>query len=286
MIQCFAKKNFVAPDTIGVPTIAYVSKTGEADSVHPRVMHAHEDVCEIVLVTSGRGRYSVDGVRYEIGRGDLMLYNSGVVHDEPSGPCDQTKRYCCAIGGLHMAGLRKNALIAEGECPVYHLQEQVCARMQQIMDVLFETLVQGNEDSAQYLMMALLMQVRHIVCHEETTAREESGNVLGQRIKQYIDVHYAQDISLQQISQALHVSPYYMAHVFKAMTGYAPLQYIVRRRIGEAQTLLIETNQSVTRIAATVGYANASHFNLLFAKNVGMTPRQYRNNYIAQQHKK
>lgn len=284
MIQCFAKVNCVPPLRAGAPRLAYVSKTGEADSVHPRVMHAHEDVAEIVLVTSGRGLYSIDGKRYEIGRGDLMLYNSGVVHDEPSGPNDMTRRYCCAVGGLAIEGLRENALVSDREAPVRHLDDAQCARLERLMETLFETLVAGEEDSAHYLMLSLLSSVWHVL-HREDPPREENSNVLGQRIKTYIDAHYAEDICLQSIADSLGASPYYLAHVFKGMTGYSPLQYIVRRRIGEAQTLLIETDEPVTRIAAAVGYGNPSQFNLQFAKNVGMTPREYRRGYIAGQKK-
>ena len=79
---------------------------------------------------------------------------------------------------------------------------------------------------------------------------------------------------------ALHVSPYYLAHVCKEATGYSPLQYVLRRRIGEAQTLLITTDLPVTRIAAQVGYDNPSHFNAQFSKAVGMSPRTFRKEYV------
>ena len=59
------------------------------------------------------------------------------------------------------------------------------------------------------------------------------------------------------------------------------MQYLLRRRIGEAQTLLITTDLSITRIAEMVGYDTQSYFNLQFArKNVGMPPNKFRQNYI------
>ena len=54
----------------------------------------------------------------------------------------------------------------------------------------------------------------------------------------------------------------------------------MRRRIGEAQTLLITTELPVTRIAAQVGYDNPSHFNAQFSKAVGMSPRTFRKEYV------
>ena len=98
-------------------------------------------------------------------------------------------------------------------------------------------------------------------------------NVFAHRIKDYIDRHFAEDFSLQSMADALHVSPYYLAHVCKDVTGYSPLQYVLRRRIGEAQTLLITTE-------LPVGYDNPSHFNAQFSKAVGMSPRTFRKEYV------
>lgn len=64
------------------------------------------------------------------------------------------------------------------------------------------------------------------------------------------------------------------------MSGYSPVQYLLRRRIGEAQTLLITTELPITRIAEMVGYDTQSYFNLQFTKNVGMPPKKFRQNYI------
>ena len=285
MIQCFVKKNYVPSFHLNrEPRLIYVSKIGEEASVHPRVMHAHDDLVEIVLITGGGGEYSIGGVRHKVRRGDLAIYNSGVVHDELSGPDVLIGSYCCAVGGLHIEGLRENALISDKGSPVFHVEEPQCAMLENLLDLMFSELVNGQgggEETCHHLLLALLTCCWHVT-HGALRGEECSVNVLGTRIKKYIDAHYSEDISLQSISEHLNISPYYLSHVFKDMTGYSPLQYIVRRRIGEAQTLLISTDYPVTRIASMVGYDNPSHFNLLFAKNVGMTPRKYRKNYIVE----
>lgn len=283
MIQCFVKKNYTPSFQLRAqPRLAYISKIEQSASIHPRVMHAHEDLVEIVLITSGSGEYSIGGVRHKVQRGDLAIYNSGVVHDELSGPDVLIGSYCCAVGGLCIAGLRDNALIEGGSAPVFHVDETQCAMLERLLDLMFCELVGGQgggEETCHHLLLALLTCCWHVT-HGAPREEQINSNVLGTRIKTYIDAHYAEDISLQSISEQLNISPYYLSHVFKDMTGYSPLQYIVRRRIGEAQTLLISTEYPVTRIASMVGYDNPSHFNLLFAKNVGMTPRKYRKNYI------
>jgi AraC-like DNA-binding protein len=71
-----------------------------------------------------------------------------------------------------------------------------------------------------------------------------------------------------------------LSHVFKDTFEYSPGNYLVRRRIGEAQTLLLTTNYSVIEIASSVGYNNVSHFNTIFKKLIGTTPKQYRKKYL------
>ncbi len=280
MIQCFVKKEYEAPFGLARPPRLFsVSRTDEKASAHPRVMHAHDDLVEIVLVRGGESRYYVGGTPYDARRGDLFIFNSRVVHDEPSGPEQPVATSSLALGGLSVPGLRENALIPEDASPVCRLSEQQARRLERLYDVLYDELTAGNDDGAHHLLMAVLTLVEQF-----RAALAEGGaadaNALARRIKDYIDRHFAEEFSLQQMADALHVSPYYLSHVCKEATGYSPLQYVLRRRIGEAQTLLITTDLPVTRIAAQVGYDNPSHFNAQFAKAVGMAPRTFRREYV------
>ena len=280
MIQCFVKKEYEPPfGLIRPPRLFSVSRTDAEASAHPRVMHAHDDLVEIVLVRGGESRYFVGGMPYDARRGDLFIYNSRVVHDEPSGPDRPVASFSLALGGLSVPGLRENALIPDDASPVCPLTETQTVRLERLYDVLYSELTAGNDDGAHHLLMALLTLVQQfLAAAAQDGSRGE--NVFAQRIKDYIDRHFAEDFSLQCMADALHVSPYYLAHVCKDVTGYSPLQYVLRRRIGEAQTLLITTELPVTRIAAQVGYDNPSHFNAQFSKAVGMSPRTFRKEYV------
>ena len=256
MIQCFVKKEYEPPFGLTRPPRLFsVSRTDAEASAHPRVMHAHDDLVEIVLVRGGESRYFVGGMPYDARRGDLFIYNSRVVHDEPSGPDRPVASFSLALGGLSVPGLRENALIPDDASPVCPLTEAQTVRLERLYDVLYSELTAGNDDGAHHLLMALLTLVQQFL---SAAAQDGSRgeNVFAQRIKDYIDRHFAEDFSLQSMADALHVSPYYLAHVCKDVTGYSPLQYVLRRRIGEAQTLLITTELPVTRIAAQVGYDN------------------------------
>ena len=176
---------------------------------------------------AGESRYFVGGLPYQARRGDLFVFNSRVVHDEPSGPDRPVATSSLALGGLQVPGLRENALIPEDALPVCRLTEPQTVRLERLYDVLYDELTAGNDDGAHHLLMAILTLVQQFRA-AAADGYAANDNVFAQRIKDYIDRHFAEEFSLQKMADALHVSPYYLAHVCKESTGYSPLQYVLR----------------------------------------------------------
>ena len=247
-VQCFvkhdAKQIFTGDNT---PRLLYVSRQSVDASRHPRIMHAHEDYTEVVLITEGSSNYLIDHRQYAVKKGNLLVYNPHIVHDEVAGEGSEVETWCVAVGGLRMPGIPDNALLPADKGCVFRA------------DVLFEQMKGLCE-----MMFQLL-----------------SGPYAGSnRVKRYIDAHFREPLTLQMIADQLNVSTYYMAHVFKDMSGYAPMTYLQKRRIGEAQTLLIHTDQSISEIAYSLGYDAQSHFNQQFSRHVGMPPGEFRKHYV------
>lgn len=284
-VQCFVKRD-VRPVFTGEnqPRLLYVSEIRPDASAHPRVMHAHADAVELILICSGSSEYLIHDKKVVIKAGDLLVYNAGVVHDEVSGPDMEVGSYCVGVGGLHMPGLREDALISDEKGYVFPTGRYF-EDMKELFVMMFRNLAAGEPHAELFcssLMHALLISVLTVTegVGETRENPADEPHILGSRIKDYIDRHYMEPITLQSMGEALRISPYYLSHVFKQMSGYSPVQYLLRRRIGEAQTLLITTELSVARIAEMVGYDSQSYFNLQFTKNVGMPPSRYRHNYI------
>lgn len=279
-VQCFARPSGEADIPLErAPQLAYISKTSPEASAYPRVMHSHEDLCELVLLWEGEARYTIGGREYPVQKGDLLVYNSGVVHDESYSMTALIGNYCLALRGLKLAGLRENALIPDSDTPVFPAGDHFEA-LRDTMSLMFDAL-STNADGCWHFCHHLLHGVlSRVWALRHPVAADSPPNLLGSRIKALLDLHYTEDIRLGALAAELHISPYYLSHVFKDMTGYSPGQYITRRRIGLAQNLLISTNLTVSEVAARVGYPSPSHFHDRFTKNVGMSPRTYRKAYI------
>ena len=284
MVQCFVKTNKKGTTISNMNLrLLYACKTEKMDSLLPRVMHVHNDRLEIMFIFQGEGVYTIGESRYSVGAGDVLIYNSGTIHDEVSDPVAKIKSYCLGIDNLQISGLAKNCLISTEKSPVlkavahFDLIHSIFSTIYN--ELYFEN--KGAEETSHYLTQALIALLLQI--SKEGTYRERNKGRLGEQIKAYIDENYNTEITLASISKALNISADYMSHTFKKVTGYSPIQYIMRRRIGEAQTLLITTKHSITMIATMVGYNNSSYFNKIFTKNVGISPKGYRQCYIKKQ---
>lgn len=286
MIQCFAHPNYESSFEDGTcPRLLSASKIDSSYSIHPRILHKHTDFLEILYVRSGSGVYIVDEQRYNITQGDVIICNVGVLHDEDPTQSRELNTLSLALTNVAVKGLPVNCLIAPEYSPVFPAGEcadMICSLLT-MMHQLLATNPKGASETCNYLATALLskllMVIRRYCESEGNTVRSRTDIIAGQ-VKSYIDTHFDEQFTLQDISDAIRVSPYHLAHMFKETTGYSPMQYTVRRRLGEAQSLLISTDHSVTEIAVSVGFGNPCHFNTMFSKYIGISPSRYRSSYV------
>lgn len=97
--------------------------------------------------------------------------------------------------------------------------------------------------------------------------------------KNYIEEHYADKCSLQEIANYSHLSANYLSSIFKKKVGISMNAYLSIKRINSAKTLLKETDEGIFEIGEKVGYHDPKHFRKVFKDNVGISPAKYRNLY-------
>ncbi|MNN48429.1 Bifunctional transcriptional activator/DNA repair enzyme AdaA [compost metagenome] len=102
------------------------------------------------------------------------------------------------------------------------------------------------------------------------------GARYSERVMSWIEAHYHEKISMDQLAAALHLSNNYISRIFREETGGSISDYLIARRIKQACRLLDTTDLPVSLIADTIGYDNPSYFIHLFKKVMGVTPLKYR----------
>lgn len=107
--------------------------------------------------------------------------------------------------------------------------------------------------------------------------REESRRI--QKVKQFIDEHYTEDLGLSQIADLAGMSPVAFSRFFRQRTGGTLTDYIVDIRLGHAARLLVDTDKNVSEICYECGFNNLSNFNRAFKSKRGSSPREFREKY-------
>lgn len=113
-------------------------------------------------------------------------------------------------------------------------------------------------------------------CQNILGKREEKSNSIIEMSKDYICNNYNKDISLDDVSRAVNISPYYFSKIFKEGTGENFIEYLTNIRIEKAKELLSTTEYSMKEICTMCGYSDPNYFSRSFKKNVGVTPTEYK----------
>ncbi|MCX6900128.1 MAG: PocR ligand-binding domain-containing protein [Verrucomicrobia bacterium] len=94
--------------------------------------------------------------------------------------------------------------------------------------------------------------------------------------KEFVQAHADQELTLAQVAEHAHVSPFYFCKLFKKITGMTLTKYVTRIRIEKAKKLLLDPLARIGEIAFAAGFGSIPHFNSLFHRYVGMAPSRYR----------
>ena len=105
----------------------------------------------------------------------------------------------------------------------------------------------------------------------------ESKRIL--KVKNYIDEHYKDDLSLEQLADIVGMTPTAFSRYFKQRTAKNISEYIVDIRLGHSARLLVDTSDSVSEICWATGFNTLSNFNRLFRKRKGCSPTEFREKY-------
>lgn len=110
-------------------------------------------------------------------------------------------------------------------------------------------------------------------------------NAFSQNINRVVDIvnkEFAQDLSLTQVADRLHLNPVYLGQLFKKEVHTSFSKYLNQYRIDQAKQMLVNTDDSINNIALAIGYTNSGYFYKNFRVIVGISPKEYRQQALGQ----
>lgn len=244
--------------------------------------HAHPHTMELLYIVEGDGVVELSGKRYPIGPGDIVLYNPGVLHKETFDQEGSTPLfYHIKFDEFAISGLPDGCLLPEGLDPVLP-SGAYSGFIETSLDTMFQEWSEqgvGFEQISHNLMVCLILLALRILDLHCAAIDKSKVDALHYQIQQYLSQHFAERISMREVAQKFHINYHYLPHLFQKKLGISPLRYLTELRLNEACHLLSTTKLSIGKIAAQVGYANQSTFQVQFKKIKGMSPLQYRTYY-------
>ena len=175
------------------------------------------------------------------------------------------------------------ALTGAGGWSLIHMtgeQEMVSACLRMMTREIREEQA-GCAQICRNLLEVILLRLARREDFALSDAPPSSNRECGQ-VRRYIDNHFKENLTLDQLAGLVHVSKDHLSHAFQRSYGTSPISYLISRRIQESRFLLTETDHTLSQIARILGFSSLSYFSQSFRRLEGVSPMEYRRRHRRQ----
>ena len=237
------------------------------------VPHTHSHT-ELFFIVSGKGQFLIQDQVFPVGINNLVIINPNVLHTEDSLNAQPLEYIVLGIDGIELA----NDENSNGQFSILdHMESvEISGCLRNILREM-EQKNTGYEDVCQaYMEILIIRLMRSTTLSVPSEPQISSGNRQCAAVRRYIDLHFKEPLTLEQLAEESHMNKYYLSHAFKREYGTSPINYMISRRIEESKYLLAETDLSMTQIAQLLGFSSLSYFSQVFRRTQSVSPLEYR----------
>lgn len=237
------------------------------------VPHTHNHI-ELFYITGGNGQFLIEDQLYPVNANHLIIINPNVTHTEVSLNAQPLEYIVLGIEGIELA-ISDNS---NGRfCILDHFESaEIHSCLRNILREM-EMKNTGYEDVCQAFMEILIIRLmRSTDLAVPAEPQIITGNKQCAAVRRYIDLHFKESLSLDQLAEEAHMNKYYLSHAFKREYGVSPINYMIGKRLDESKYLLSETDLSMSQIAQLLGFSSLSYFSQVFRRTQSVTPMEFR----------
>ena len=265
--------------------LIYISKSKFENDWHS-TLHMHP-FTEIFFITSGQGTFQIGDEIVSVKESDLILINPNCSHTERSVSSSNPLEYIVfAINNLAIGTLPSNLTNDDTKDTLntYKIlnfnkkKSEILYNLNTLIRELEEKNLNYELACKSILTLFLIQVMRNTSSDIFITENFEKINIECMKIKNYIDSHYSENITLDFLSNLTYVNKFHLVHLFTKEMGISPINYLINKRIDESKNLLSTTHYSIRDISSIVGFSNSSYFSQMFKKITGISPKDFRSN--------
>jgi AraC-like DNA-binding protein len=224
------------------------------------------DNYDITYIVQGKARYTIDGIVYELGRGDLLCLTDGMEKEAITYPKNLMHCYSINFSSKYPA----SKILP----PVFPVINHIDMR-QDIIDMFRELTMSWTEEQTGFIMKtrALLTLILHrlseiLLFNVDSSSSDYRIN----KTTRYISVHYSEKLAVKHLADQVHLDADYFARLFKQETGITVHQYITKIRLRNAENMLQSGRFKVHEVAEHCGFSDVVHFYKTFKTIRGFPP--------------
>lgn len=254
-----------------------------------RIMHWHEDL-QFVYVQKGSLRLETLNTAFDVSEGEGVFINKNRPHlilgNEDC--CYRSfifpEYFLSFYAGSPVTADCISPYIHHPDFECYHFRGRISWEMEVLGDLKALSEVECNPQLKfpRYQILLLLHSIwlcliSHVELAENPDSTKPSHRI--ERIEkflQYIQNHYAEEITITDIAKSAHVSKAECLRCFHEFLHSTPYNYLIELRISKSMELLKNTDLTISRIALMTGFNHPSYFTKTFKEKTGITPKEYR----------
>ena len=239
--------------------------------------HLHVHI-ELFYLLKGQMRAYIDSDEYTVRAGDVLISFPNQVHR-----FERVKNEKYLLFIVHPDMIPEFSSVFSKQLPTSALVERACD--DPMLLSLLQQLQLASQQEGPYrdlMLRGLLLAFfgRLLPELELTEPRAEDSHAL-REVVTYCTENFTHDLSLETLEKALHLSRFYISHLFSHKLRIRFNDYVNSLRVSEACRLLRSTDRSITDIGNSVGFNTLRTFNRSFMKQMAQSPSDYRRSYVA-----
>lgn len=237
--------------------------------------HKNREGYMIIVTVTGVGIVICDGLTYRVAAGNAILINCAKdVQYYTTGP-NKWNMFWLYGGGQGMANYesylndRNESVLEFSDVePAKKAMEELlfhAGKLSELSDF------QISNDVSEVLTIMALQKAEQL----RQGVKPRQAEVID-ICTRYMEEHYMEKVSLEEISEMLDVTKYYLIRIYKEVNKITPYEYLTLYRINKAKEMILDTSESIESISTKCGFLNANTFIRAFKKCVGRTPTSYK----------
>lgn len=247
--------------------------------------HTHDATELVIVIESGGASHWVNGLSYNLQRGDILLLPPGVVHAYENCSDMHIINVLYQAAQLPLPPLDSSELRMfrhftapricweHPEKPQVHIREDEMMHIETLSEMLENEINSSNPGKNLCAFGMFITLLIKIIQMGGRTFFDENLSAAARAVT-FINLHFTEDISIEKLAKLCNLSRTGFFRHFHEMTGYSPLEYQRKKRLEMAYIMLLKTDLSIGEIAQKCGFCDSNHMTKLFSREYSMPPRQ------------